>query len=344
MFPNANMRIAAAEKFAAPPELHALAEEVFTALGEVRVALERSLLAFGGRSGLSSEILNQWVDSGLLRRAKVEFLPIEGATEPYLSLTRSGARALMHATGRQVHAMAPSRMRRSSQKRCHDLMVADFALAVMALARDGKIELAGIETDDKKLATSTVVMKPGKGPMRVALQADLYVVTRDDRGPSALLVEIDRGTISVAKMAERYAGYLDWQKERGPERDFAINAMRVLTVVPDEKRLSKLHGAALTANGGKRSGFLMFAVERDASTASLDSMLGPVARTLGSDVRFASILPPRSSGTPGFPGVRADRGSSPEARVKSQCRLGFPASLPNNRLPAVAASSQVPML
>ncbi len=336
------MLVTAIEPFLAPPELRALAEEVFAALALVRFASVESLRAFAGPIGLTSELLDRWIKAGYLLVASVVSDVITGASEPYVCLTRSGARTLAQATGARAEGISSTRLRRSSQKRLHELGVADLALAVLSLARIGRIDLQGIETDDRKIATSTV-LHDRKGPKRIALQADLLVVTRGDRGPSALLVEIDRGTISVAKMAERYAGYLSWQREGGPERDFSVKAMRVLTVAPDEKRAGKLHDAALEANGGNRSGFLLFATKADASVAGSQSLVDPVARPLGGQ-SLVSVLPETVRGTSGSPGERADRESSRGVRMKSCSSLGVSVPRGTSRLPAVAAPPQAPML
>ena len=337
------MRLAAAEPFAATADLRPLAEEVFGVLHLVRFARTASLLAFAGPSGLTSELLDRWINAGLIHIASVVTDPVHAVQEPYACLTKQGARMLMVATGAKAEGVSMARLRRSSQKRSHELGVSDFALGVLSLARDGRVDLLGIETDDRKIGTSAVVTRDGTGARRVALQADLLVAFRTPSGPSALLVEIDRGTVSVAKMEERYQGYLAWHREGGPERDFAIKAMRVLTVAPDAKRLRKLHDAALSANDGRRSGFVLFAEEKEASVTGRGSLLDPIAHSLGGTA-LVPVIAADDRGTSGSPGTRVDREHSRGARLKSCTSLGIPVPQRTNRLPAVAASPQVPML
>jgi hypothetical protein len=330
---------AAAEPLAVPPDLRALAMEAFAAIATARFASLDSLLAFAGPFGLTMPLVDQWIRAGYLHFGTV---PADGMGAPevgYVALTPSGARELAHARGSHVVGINTARMKRSSQKRRHDVAVGDLALAVLALARTGRVALRGIETDEKKLAASVLLAEPGRAPERVALQADALIVADDDRGPVGLLVEVDRGTIAVKRMAAKYAGYLAWRRAGGPERDFALRALRVLTLVPDLRRLRALHAAALAANGGRRSGFLLFGLEGDATPVAAERLLGPVAVVLGDDASRVPVLP---SGVPRPPGVCAARESSPEVHEKSPIGLGIPAS--RHRPPAGAAPPQAPLL
>jgi hypothetical protein len=172
-------------------------------------------------------------------------------------------------------------MKRSNQKRAHDVLVGEFALAVLSLADDHVITLRALECDDHKLATSTVV--DGKyGAERVALQPDLLVMTETPNGPRVLLVEIDRGTTSVKRLVEKYRGYLAWKRDGGPERDHLVRALQVATIVPNERRLASLRDAIFRANGERRSGFLLFAKSEDISVVVAERLTDPIAEILSS--------------------------------------------------------------
>ncbi|MFO0590494.1 MAG: replication-relaxation family protein [Polyangiaceae bacterium] len=337
------MRLAATEAFFAPPELRRLAETVFRALATVRFARRTSLLAVFGPEGLTPDLVDGWVQAGLVHEARVLPVALASETVPYLALTSAGARALTMATGVLASGLSAARMKRSSQKRAHDLAVGEFGLTVTALARAQEIDLLGVQFDDKRLATSIVLRVPGQGPKRVALQADGYVLVRGPRGPVGLLVEVDRGTTSPLRLAEKYHGYLAWKTEGGPERDFAVRAMRVVTLVPDERRLEKLHAAALIANLDKRSGFLLFACDADVRPTECLRLLAPIARSLGGDDAMRVPLFPSCSGAK-VPQAAAPSGGSPLGCLEaSQCLPGG-LSLPHARPPAVAAPPRVPML
>ncbi len=273
--------LAAAEPLLTPPDLRPLAQAALSTIATVGFAAVSSLMALLGSSGLTTELLETWARAGFLHMGTVELEPLSGKQVPYVALTTKGARELNATRIPQVEGVSPARLKRSSQKRAHDVAVGEVALAVLALADAKKIELAGLETDDKKFATSVVLAGAGAPPTRIALQADCYLVSKTPRGPSALLVEVDRGTISVKKMAEKYAGYLHWRREAGPERDFGLRALRVLTVVPDDRRLEKLHEAALLANGRRPSRFILFMRQADATAHEPARLLEPVCKELG---------------------------------------------------------------
>jgi len=277
------MRLLATAPLSTPRELRALAENVLTAISRCRFVSVGSLMAFGGPQGLTIEVLDMWCRAGLVHRGSVQPDPLRVDKVEYMALTSSGARALYAATGRRVEGITAARLKRSSQKRMHDVLVGEVALAVIALGKDSLVDLVGVETDDRKLAHAVHIAEVGQEPDRIVLQPDALIVTHGPLGKEALLVEVDRGTTAPKRMGTRYKGYLAWQRELGPARDFGIKALRILTLVPSEARLEKLHAAALDANGGKRSGFLLFALQDDLSVSTAERWLELAARPLGGD-------------------------------------------------------------
>jgi hypothetical protein len=277
------MRLVATVPLNTPRELRALAEDVFGAVARARFVSVGSLMAYGGPDGLSLEVLDAWCRAGLLHRGRVQPDPLRPEEIEYVALTTVGARALHAATGRCVEGTTAARLKRSSQKRMHDVLVGEVALAVLALAKDGRIEIVGVETDDRKLAHAVHIAEPGQEPERIVLQPDGLVVTKGPMGHEALLVEVDRSTTAPKRMQLRYKGYLAWQKARGPVSDFGIGALRVLTLVPTNARLETLHAAALEANQGRRSGFLIFGLLDDVTVCAAERLLKLVARPLGGE-------------------------------------------------------------
>ncbi|MFI5298302.1 MAG: hypothetical protein ACHREM_09410 [Polyangiales bacterium] len=240
-----------------------------------------SLLAYAGPIGLTPDLIDVWVAAGLLFAGVVRLDPVTPTDTHFVSLTSLGARELSLASGQTAQGISGARLRRTGRKLAHDVLVGDVVLAALTLGRDDHVELIGVEADDTKLTSVGVV--PGPPPVRVPLRADALVMIRTERGPSALRVEVDRGTISRDRMRDKYAGYLAWHEAHGPERDWNLRALRVLTLVPNASRLNALHDAALAANRGRRSGFLLFALQRDIAASHADRMLEPIARSLGSD-------------------------------------------------------------
>jgi hypothetical protein len=275
------------------PDDRSVAERALTALSRCRFVSRASLLAAMGPSGLRDELIDGWVAAGLIFQGTVTLDPLQPEPTPYLALTRQGARALSAATGASAEGLSASLLKRPSQKRGHDVCVGEVALSVLTLAAEGNIELVGIETDDKRLAVSTVLAEPGESPERITLRPDGLALAEGSFGKTALVLEVDRGTISLETMGRRYAGYMTWYRQGGPETDFGIKALRVVTVVPTEARLKALHDAALKASRGKPSGFLLFALQDDLTVCVAERMLEPVARPLGAAPGFLVPLLPR---------------------------------------------------
>ncbi len=272
-------RLSALDPLYAPPELRPLAVATLTAIATARFASRMSLMALAGPEGLTPDLLEVWTKAGLLHAGSVQLDPLSPITTIWYALTSVGARELGLVTMGTVKGISTARLRRSGRKLAHDVLVGECVLAVRALAKVGAIDLMGVEADDAKLTMSTVI--PGPPPVRVPLRPDALSMARTERGPSALLVEVDRGTISRDRMKQKYAGFLAWHAQGGPDRDWNVRALRILTVVPSEARMNALHDAALAANHGRRSGLLLFALQRDVAAYHAERLLGPIARPLG---------------------------------------------------------------
>lgn len=276
------MQLTANEAFFVPPQQRTLAETVFRALARARYARQAQMLAFAGPLGLRPELLDAWVDAGLIHRAGVRLAAISDRVEPYLALTSRGAHTLAVETGHIVGTVPASSLKRLSQKRAHDVVVGDIALAVLALERDHGIELVGVETDVRGLAVLHATVQRGRYAERIRLVPDAYVLTRGPRGPIGLLVEVDRGTVSTARMNEKYAAYLNWKREGGALRDLGISAVRILTTATTGAHEKRLHQAATEANTGRRSGLLLFTLEEHLSAAHPERMQERIALPAGS--------------------------------------------------------------
>jgi hypothetical protein len=330
----ARTRLVAVEPFGAPPEKTEATREALGVLARVRFASEDAFLSFIAPLGLSRADLAAWCAAGFTRRGAVLSGP-EGEPMSYLSLGMRGVRELARTgSGPQK---APGRAQ-ASYKRLHDIELGDFGLAVFALARDARIALIGVQFDDKRLTTSAPVQAKGSCVARIPLQADAFVLTRGQRGPMGLLVELDRGTTSPNRLKDKYAGYLAWMRTGGAERDFGVRAMRVVTIVPPGRRLDALHAAALEANGRNRSGFLLFVERSWIDVRESDRLLGPVARPLGNlDGSRVALFEP-SPGSRDPQAVAPSGGNPPGCEKATRFMPGAPET--SNRPPAATARTQ----
>lgn len=284
------MPIAAAEPLMTPPDLRPLAEDVFVALADAGFASEDALLAYAGPLGLTKDLLDGWVGAGLLHRRSCSADDVNRTEITYVCLAPKGARELAFATARRATGIAPARLKRSSQKRRHDIAVGDVALAALALGRDDKIALLGVTTDESKLSVSALIDSP-KGLHRLAMAADLYIATDTSHGLVGLLVEVDRGTVATATMAKKYRGYLAWRRNGGPARDFGTKALRVLTIAPDARRLARLEAVAREANHERPTGFLAFLDAEHARPEHAHRLLDGVAHAIGREDRVPVFSP-----------------------------------------------------
>ncbi len=249
-----------------------------------------------GPQGLRSDLIDDWVKAELVFQGTVHLDSLILVDAPYLALTTRGARALAAATGVHVEGRSLTHLKRPCQTRSHDVCTGELTLAVLSLAKDGLIDLVGVETDDRKLAFNLVIAEPDEAPEQMTLRPDAMIAAKSSMGTIAFLIETDRGTVQPTTMRRRYRAYLAWAKSGGPFRDFSIKALRVLTVAPTEARMKTLMDVALEANHDRSSGFLLFALQGHLTINTAEWWLGPVAHALGTvpDSRVP-LLPERES-------------------------------------------------
>lgn len=278
------------------PDERSVATYALTVLARCRYVTKASFMVGMGLLGLRPDLINDWTKSEIVFEGQVRLDHLKGDEQSYLALTTRGARALAAATGVHVEGRSLQRLKRPNQKLAHDICTGELSLAVMTLAKDGFIDLVGVETDDKKLAFSTVVSEPDAAPERVTLRPDAMVAAKSAYGTMGYLIETDRGTVQLKTMMRRYRAYLAWAKDGGPFRDFSIKALRVLTVASSAARMKALMETALESNHGKPSGFLVFALQDYLTVQNSQWWLGPVAHALGTvpESRIP-LLPERES-------------------------------------------------
>jgi hypothetical protein len=205
--------------------------------------------------------------------------------ESAFALTRRGAMLLARSSG--ARALRVPSPRKSLYMLAHELARNELGVVLEILDRDGKLRLLRWETARTRIGDSVTIVVGGH-PLRVPLVADALAVFEISGKPDALLVEIDMGTVSIPRMRTKYAGYLAWWREGGPERRFGLRSLRVLTIVPNENRLSRLREAAVQANDGKASGMFWFGEQKQVDVGHPERLVGPDwTTTAGNDVPAA---------------------------------------------------------
>jgi hypothetical protein len=216
---------------------------------------------------VAAEETDALVESDLVFRLRLQRRLTEKDATDVLALRRQGALELA-----RVLDVEPGSVPYSTKTTCersamfldHQLALARFALLLARDLHEGApAKLLSWEQEPDRLADAVHLLHDPKHLGRQPLVADGLAVVHGPHGPEGLLVEIDRGTERSGYMARKYAGYLAWWKEGGPERKFSVKALRLRTVAPDAKRRDRLREACREATEKRGSGLFWFAAEDD---------------------------------------------------------------------------------
>lgn len=220
-----------------------------------------------------SDGLDTLAAEGLLRRLIPSARPGEDP-RPIYALTRSGAALLAAQTG-QEPVSVPT-LRRTLHHLRHESERADLGLLLERVHEAGTIRLLRFETRAAVIGDATLVLVRGL-LRRVPLVADALAVVEVEGRVSALLVELDRGTVSLKRMRLKLAGYHNWWKCGGPERRFGLTALRVLILCPNAARMRALHTAAIEGADARGSRFVWLALAEHYVPARPEALFEPHA-------------------------------------------------------------------
>ena len=224
--------------------------------------------------------------------------PVHRALEagaPAYALTRSGARLL--ARGGSASVDVPDR-RKSLLMLAHDLARNTLGVVFHVLARRGQLSLLRFEMARARIADAVQVLVRGR-VVRVPLVADAYAVLGPAEHPTALLVEVDRGTVSAKRMREKFLGYYRWWYEHGPLRRFGLQSLRIATIASTTARMQRLRDLAREATGGHAPGLFWFGTESLVSLAAPETLLAPMWTTAGDEPPRALLQTNSTSGADG---------------------------------------------
>jgi hypothetical protein len=133
------------------------------------------------------------VVADLIVRGHIGQLVGDVTRETGLKLTRKGARYLAELTGAEA---PPVRAVRATTMLAHELMTNDLAVVLKLLDDRGLVKLLRWETARDVLADAVRVLRGSNKSERIPLVADALVVLATQAGPTALLVEVDLGTVA----------------------------------------------------------------------------------------------------------------------------------------------------
>ncbi len=205
---------------------------------------------------------------------RLDIPTISGGMKTILGLGRKGAEIIAAESGREVSSIpyfTPTRFKRSMFTIEHELGITQLGLCLDALS--SKAKLIHWETSPQRIGTSVRVMTK-KGLASIPLVADAFFGVGVNKQSHWFLLELDRGTIDLKRMRRKFAGYREWWQAQGPKQRFGIKNMRVIYLVPNQKRLKALMKLwrEVTEHGGK--GFIWFALHDVADTTKPEKILG----------------------------------------------------------------------
>lgn len=225
-------------------------------LAHFKVASLKQLQAVAQLNNINIEQLEQ--NRVLVRQ---DIPTIDGEMKTILALGRAGAEEIVRQTGQELSDIpyfTPARFKRSMFTIEHELGITKVGLCLEKLSRTKKdFKLLHWETSPQRIGTS-VRIRTSKGLEVVPLVADAFWGVGVKGKTQWILLEYDRGTIDLKRMRKKLTGYLEWWKCQGATNRFGVKNLRVLYLVPNEKRLKALLQIwkELTVNGGK--GFIWF--------------------------------------------------------------------------------------
>jgi hypothetical protein len=190
-----------------------------------------------------------------------------------------GAKLLAELTGDEP---VPVGRARSAVMLDHELVKNDLAVVMQLLDAAGTIELLRWETARDVLGDAVQIVR-GSRVERVALVADALAVVATPAGPTALLVEVDMGTVSLSRMRTKYEAYAAWWRSGGPARRFGLKSLRIVTIANNEPRLVRLRAAAAEVAGSGAHGLFWFATADVLDVDAPEKFLRPSFTTAEGD-------------------------------------------------------------
>ncbi len=164
------------------------------------------------------------------------------------ALARAGAEVLREdGRGSLPRFIRPSE-RRSRAFIEHTVLRNELFVVLELLTRETNLQLVSFRHHPEEVAVSATLHKGGGSERRVAVADAFFAVLIADQC-SAFLVEIDRATLPLKRMKERYEVYEAWWRKGGARQRFGGAPLRILTFS------TKAHVRSLAAVAPKSSLF-----------------------------------------------------------------------------------------
>ena len=249
--------------------------------------------------GIPAERIEALVATGWILRFELQDPSAEGPARSVYALGRAGAAALASNAGRDISAfpyLTKGKLKFSLMFLEHTLARNEFALTLkMATRQAPGVELLFWEHRPERLRDVVHLVGSNGEYERQPLVADGYfglrVATRPQgRQEVYFLVEIDRGTVTIPRMAKRYRGYREWWRKGGPQERFGVPNIRVLTVAKGRRRVERLKRAAGETQDGRRGSQLFgFCEEGDVTLQKPMRVFKDIWETPGGGKKYSIV-------------------------------------------------------
>ncbi|MFZ5477069.1 MAG: replication-relaxation family protein [Myxococcota bacterium] len=256
--------------------------DLLDALGDYRfLSVPQAAALFFPSAGSAARRLRELVAAKLALPVFLPVRPWTRASETVYALAGKGAVLLAprHNGLRPRHLTA--REQRSGLFLEHTLRRNDVRIAfdLLQLGRSDFTQFAWQQNPDQVRA-SAVVKLGVRTEARVPIVPDGVALVRIGGQHHVLAIEIDMGTVPVVRMWRRYRAYWKWWRLGGPRLRYGPVPYRVLTLVPDEKRLKALAAVAARApeNRSRGSRLFWFATLDAADITTPQKIIGAVWR------------------------------------------------------------------
>jgi predicted transcriptional regulator len=274
-----------------PMQLTGRDKQIVEAVHLYRVLRQDQLerLIFGSKSA-AQRVLVRLYDHGFLER---RFVPVLAGRSPaYYVLDRRGAELLRAELGYDELSWYPSSKDLKADFLEHTLAINDARIAVVkACERLGYPLVVWLGETELKADYDQVRIAGQSRP--VAVIPDGYFAIDTPRGRAHFFLEVDRGSMTLARFTTKVEAYIAYYRSGKYEARFGAKGLRILTATPSQARLDNLRGATAAAAGGHKNRF-WFAVQ---ATLTAETALDqPVWYVAGEETTFPLIELPERGG------------------------------------------------
>jgi len=180
------------------------------------------------------------------------FLPVtEGRSPTLYVLDRKGAELLRAERGYDELVWYRSSKTLRPDFLAHTLAINEVMVAITLACREQGhlLETWYGENQIKADYDRTSIYTPAGKRQQVPIVPDSYftIVANQRRYP--LLLELDRGTMTVSRFQTKVLGYIAYYRSGEYERRYGVKSIRVLTVTLSEQRLKNLKKATEAVGG-----------------------------------------------------------------------------------------------